>query len=70
MSTYRSRALGVLISLVAAVAMGPYLAVQFQGLGIIVSETSYGSISSTVAVIIGTVAVTAYVMFSDIHGSA
>ena len=69
-SKYRSPGLGVLVSLVAVVAMVPYLAVQFQGLGIIVSEASYGSISSTVAIIIGVVAVTVYVIISGIHGSA
>ena len=69
-SKYESTALGVLISLVTVLAMVPYIAVQFQGLGIIVSEASYGSISSTVAVIIGVVAVTIYVIISGIHGSA
>src|SRR5919202_2106219 len=69
-SKYESTALGVLISLVTVLAMVPYIAVQFQGLGIIVSEASYGSISSTVAVIIGVVAVTTYVIISGIHGSA
>jgi solute:Na+ symporter, SSS family len=69
-SKYRSPALGVLVSLVAVVAMVPYLAVQFQGLGIIVSESSYGSISSTVAIVIGVAAVTVYVIISGIHGSA
>ena len=69
-SKYESTALGVLISLVTVVAMLPYLAVQFQGLGIIVSEASYGSISSTVAVLIGVAAVTIYVVISGIHGSA
>src|SRR5918999_18002 len=69
-SKYESPALGVLVSLVAVVAMIPYLALQFQGLGLIVSEASYGAISSTVAAIIGTVAVTVYVIISGIHGSA
>ena len=69
-SKYESSALGVLVSLVAVVAMVPYLALQFQGLGLIVSEASYGAISSTVAAIIGTVAVTVYVIISGIHGSA
>ncbi|MCA1729672.1 MAG: sodium:solute symporter [Actinobacteria bacterium] len=67
---YRSPYLGVLVSLVAVVAMVPYLSLQFQGLGIIVSEASYGSISSTVAVVIGVVTVAAYVIISGIHGSA
>ncbi|HEU4846683.1 MAG TPA: sodium:solute symporter [Rubrobacteraceae bacterium] len=69
-SKYESSALGVLVSLVAVIAMVPYLALQFQGLGLIVSEASYGAISATVAAIIGTVAVTVYVIISGIHGSA
>jgi solute:Na+ symporter, SSS family len=69
-SKYDSTALGVLVSLVAVIAMIPYLALQFQGLGLIVSEASYGAISSTVAAVIGTVAVTVYVIISGIHGSA
>ena len=69
-SKYRSPGLGVLVSLVAVIAMVPYLSVQFQGLGIIVSEASYGSISSTLAIVIGVVAVTVYVIISGIHGSA
>src|SRR3954468_14142529 len=47
---YDSRALGVLVSIVAVAAMIPYLALQLKGLGIIVSATSGGSISSTAAV--------------------
>ena len=39
---YDSRALGVLVSVVAVAAMIPYLALQLKGLGIIVSQTSYG----------------------------
>ncbi len=69
-SKYRSPGLGVLVSLVAVVAMVPYLSVQFQGLGIIVSEASYGSISSSVAMVIGIVAATVYVTISGIRGSA
>jgi len=67
---YGSPGLGVLVSLVAVVAMVPYLAVQFQGLGIIVSEASYGSISSSVAIVIGVVSATVYVTISGIRGSA
>src|SRR3954454_21185250 len=67
---YRSPYLGVLVSLVGVVAMVPYLVLQLTGLGIIVSEASYGSISSTAAIWIGTIAITLYVMVSGIHGSA
>src|SRR3712207_5236645 len=69
-SKYRSPYLGVLVSLVTVVAMVPYLALQFKGLGIIVSVTSLGTISSTLAVVMGAIAVTVYVMISGIHGSA
>lgn len=69
-SKFGSKYLGVLVSLVAVVAMIPYLALQLTGLGIIVSTASYGTISSTVAIVIGLVAVTVYVMISGIHGSA
>src|SRR5919206_160860 len=69
-SQYDSRALGVIVSLVAVAAMIPYLALQLKGLGIIVSSTSSGSISSTAAVWIGAVVLSTYVVASGVHGSA
>jgi SSS family solute:Na+ symporter len=69
-SAFGSRALGVVVSVVAVAAMIPYLALQLKGLGIIVSETSYGSISSTAAIWIGAVALSVYVAASGIRGSA
>src|SRR4051794_13722706 len=69
-SQYDSRALGVVVSLVAVAAMIPYLALQLKGLGIIVSQTSGGSVSSTAAVWIGAVVLSTYVVASGIHGSA
>lgn len=69
-SKYNSPLLGVLVSLVGVVAMVPYMVLQLKGLGIIVSEASYGSVSPTAAVWIGVIAVTVYVMISGIHGSA
>lgn len=66
---YKSPLLGVLVSIVGVLALIPFLILQFKGLGIIVSTTSYGSISPTVAIWIGAVAVTIYVMISGIHGS-
>jgi SSS family solute:Na+ symporter len=67
---YRSGALGTLVALVGVVAMIPYLVLQLKGLGIIVSEASYGAVSPTLAIWIGVVAVVAYVMISGIHASA
>jgi SSS family solute:Na+ symporter len=69
-SKYNSPYLGVLVSLVGVVALIPYLVLQLKGLGIIVSEASYGTISSSAAIWIGVIAVTVYVMISGIHGSA
>lgn len=69
-SKYNSPYLGVLVSIVGVIALIPYLVLQLKGLGIIVSEASYGSISPTVAIWIGVISVTVYVMISGIHGSA
>ena len=67
---FESPALGVLVSLVSVAALVPYLALQLKGLGIIVSETSYGAISAPVAVWIGATALVAYVIVSGVRGSA
>src|SRR4051812_5721029 len=69
-SAFASRGLGVLVSVVAVAAMVPYLALQLKGLGIIVSQTSYGSISSTGAIWIGAVTLSLYVAATGIRGSA
>jgi SSS family solute:Na+ symporter len=67
---FDSRGLGVLVSIVAVAAMIPYLALQLKGLGIIVSQTSSGSVSATAAVWIGALVLSVYVVASGIHGSA
>ncbi|KQL38721.1 sodium:solute symporter [Bacillus sp. FJAT-25509] len=69
-SKYKSKGLGVLVSLVGVSAVIPYLVLQLKGLGSIVSEASYGLISPTFAIWIGAISVTIYVMISGIHGSA
>jgi len=69
-SKYQSPALGVLVALVGVVALVPYLVLQLKGLGIIVAAASYGVISSTAAVWIGAVVVTAYVIASGVRGCA
>lgn len=67
---YRSRALGVIVSLVGVAAIVPYLVLQLKGLGIIVSETSYGRLSVAQAVWISVTALVTYVMASGVRGSA
>jgi SSS family solute:Na+ symporter len=69
-SKYDSRALGVLVSLVSVVALVPYLVLQLKGLGIIVSEASYGRISAGAAVWAGSLALIVYVVISGVRGSA
>ncbi|WP_447741070.1 sodium:solute symporter family protein [Variovorax boronicumulans] len=67
---YDSRPLGVLVSVVALMGMVALLTIQLRGLGIIVSEASYGSIAPQVAIWIGTLVMVSYILFSGIHGSA
>src|SRR5438046_955112 len=67
---YRSRTLGVVVSLVSVGAIVPYLVLQLRGLGIVVSETSYGSISTVAAVWMSVTALTVYVVISGVRGSA
>lgn len=69
-SKYNSTALGVLVAIVGVISMIPYLVLQLKGLGIIVSEASYGTISPSAAIWIGVLIVTIYVMLSGIHGAA
>ncbi|MEI4622297.1 sodium:solute symporter family protein [Bacillus cereus] len=67
---YNSQALGIIVSIIGVVSIIPYLVLQLKGLGIIVSEASYGKVSPVFAVWIGAITITIYVMISGIHGSA
>lgn len=69
-SKYNSKNLGILVSIVGVISLIPYLCLQLKGLGIIVSEASYGSISPTAAIWIGLISVCIYVMISGLNGSA
>lgn len=66
---YGSRALGVLAALVGVTAMVPYLVLQLKGLGIIVSETSYGRIPAGAAVWMSVAVLVLYVVVSGVRGS-
>ncbi len=67
---FGSPVLGVLVTLVGVAAMTFYLVLQLKGLGIIVSETSYGHIAPATAVWIGVAVLVVYVSVSGVHGSA
>ncbi|OAJ56233.1 sodium:solute symporter [Paraburkholderia ginsengiterrae] len=69
-SRYDSRGIGVLVSVVAVFAMVSLLIIQLRGLGIIVSEMSYGSIPPAVAIWISAILMAVYMTVSGIHGSA
>ncbi|MBO9647884.1 MAG: sodium:solute symporter family protein [Variovorax sp.] len=69
-SKYNSRGLGVLVSIVALMGMVALLTIQLRGLGIIVSEASYGAIAPQVSIWIGVIVMVSYILVSGIHGSA
>ncbi len=67
---FGSEWLGTVVALVGCVALLPYLVLQFKGLGILVSESSYGVVSYEIAIWIGTIATAVYVVLSGVRGSA
>ena len=67
---YDSRGLGIVVSLVDIVALIPYLVLQLTGLGIIVVAAGYGAIGKDIAIWIGAIVVTVYVIVSGVRGSA
>lgn len=67
---YRSKGLGIVVSLVSIAALLPYLVLQMKGLGIIISEASYGAISPALAIWASTAVLVLYVIVSGVHGSA
>jgi solute:Na+ symporter, SSS family len=67
---YESPSLGVLVAVVSVVACVPYLVLQLKGLGIIVSEASYGSVAPNAAVWAGGFALIVFVVASGVRGSA
>ncbi len=67
---YKSRNLALVVTLIGVIAMIPYLQLQLTGLGIIIEETSYGTIPRNVAILLGGIALATYVVISGIHSAA
>jgi SSS family solute:Na+ symporter len=67
---YDSPRLGQLVSVVNLMALVPYLVLQLRGLGIIVSEASYGVIDASTAIWVGMLATVCYVVLAGVRGSA
>jgi SSS family solute:Na+ symporter len=67
---FASRELGIAVGLIGVVAMIPYLALQLEGLGLIVEIATRGAIGAHVAILIGTAGLVVYVIASGIRASA
>lgn len=67
---FASRELGIAVGLIGVVAMIPYLALQLEGLGLIVEVATGRAVPATLAVIIGTAGLVVYVVASGIRASA
>ena len=67
---YNSVPLGLLVTCVGVIALVPYLVLQLKGLGIIMTTASYGAVSPTLGILLGTLVITTFVAVSGIHGPA
>jgi SSS family solute:Na+ symporter len=67
---FRSRRFGLVVAAVATLALLPYIQLQIQGMGLVVSAMSYGRISLKTAFVIGFVVAAAFVLVSGLRGSA
>lgn len=67
---FRSRGLGIAVGLLGVLAMLPYLALQLEGLGLIVEIATGGVIGAHTAILIGTTGLVVYVSISGIRASA
>lgn len=67
---FASRELGIAVGLIGVVAMIPYLALQLEGLGLIVELATGRAIHATLAVVLGTAGLVLYVVASGIRASA
>src|SRR5690242_13385325 len=67
---FRSRRFGLVVAAVATIALLPYIQLQIQGMGLVVSALSYGEIGLKTAFVIGFVVSAGFVLVSGLRGSA
>ncbi len=67
---FKSPKFGIVIAAVATVALLPYIQLQIQGMGLVVSAMSYGEIGLKTAFVIGFVVSAGFVLISGLRGSA
>jgi solute:Na+ symporter, SSS family len=61
---------GGLVAIVATIALVPYIQLQIQGMGLVVSALSYGHIGLKAAFVIGFAVAVGFVLVSGLRGSA
>src|SRR4051794_6939724 len=67
---FRSKRFGIAVAAVATIALLPYIQLQIQGMGLVVSALSYGEIGLKTAFVIGFVVAAGFVLVSGLRGSA
>src|SRR3954453_2450969 len=67
---FKSRRFGLAVAAVATIALLPYIQLQIQGMGLVVSALSYGEIGLKTAFVIGFVVSAGFVLVSGLRGSA
>ncbi|MBL0939075.1 MAG: DUF3311 domain-containing protein [Gemmatimonadaceae bacterium] len=67
---FGSPAFGRFVAVIGVLALFPYLVLQLRGLGILVHESAYHTVTPGMAMILGTVIMVLYVVNSGMRGSA
>src|SRR3954462_4059307 len=67
---FKSRRFGITVAAVATIALLPYIQLQIQGMGLVVSALSHGEIGLKTAFVIGFVVSAGFVLVSGLRGSA
>jgi SSS family solute:Na+ symporter len=67
---FRSKRFGITVAAVATIALLPYIQLQIQGMGLVVSAISFGEIGLKTAFVIGFVVSAGFVLVSGLRGSA
>src|SRR3954465_6421333 len=67
---FRSKRFGIVVAAVATIALLPYIQLQIQGMGLVVSAISFGEIGLKTAFEIGFVVSAGFVLVSGLRGSA
>jgi SSS family solute:Na+ symporter len=67
---FRSPRFGIVVAAVATIALLPYIQLQIQGMGLVVTAMSFGEIGLKTAFVVGFVVATGFVLVSGLRGSA